>query len=89
VIQISRPTGRALESPTTPIMTAEETSVWLGFQSVNALLRARKRGALPIAMFQLPGRRGWFAARQAVVAWADASTKPYLTYQLNAGEVKR
>jgi hypothetical protein len=65
----------------TPIMTAAETSRWLGFASVNALLRARKRGLLPIEMFQLPGRRGWFAATRAVVGWADAHTRNHLNFQ--------
>lgn len=69
-----------------PIMTAAETSHWLGFASVNALLRARKRGLLPIEMFQLPGRRGWFAATRAVVGWAEASTRAHLSYQTPEGE---
>jgi hypothetical protein len=64
-----------------PIMTAAETSRWLGFTSVNALLRARKQGLLPIEMFQLPGRRGWFAATRAVVGWADAHTRNHLNFQ--------
>lgn len=70
------------EHTMSPIMTAEETSRWLGFQSVNALLRARKRGSLPVPMFQLPGRRGWFAATRAVVGWAEACTEPYLTFEV-------
>lgn len=55
-----------------PILTAAETARCLGFASVNALLRSRKRGLLPIEMFQIPGRRGWFAATRAVLliaAW--------------------
>lgn len=63
-----------------PIMTSAETSQWMGFASVNALLRARRRGLLPIEMFQLPGRRGWFAASRAVMGWAEASTKEHLKY---------
>lgn len=66
---------------TKPIMTAAETSQWLGFASVNALLRARRRGLLPIEMFQLPGRRGWFAATRAVVGWAEESTRAHLGYR--------
>ena len=61
-----------------PVMTSEQTCRWLGYPSVTALMRARKRGDLPVAMFQLPGRRGWFAATQALVAWAKFSTTPYL-----------
>lgn len=60
-----------------PVMTSEQTSRWLGYPSVTSLMRARKRGDLPVAMFQLPGRRGWFAATQALIAWAKFSTTPY------------
>jgi hypothetical protein len=70
-----------------PIMTAAETSRWLGFASVNALLRARKRGLLPIEMFQLPGRRGWFAATRAVVGWAEDSTRAHLSYRVIREEI--
>jgi hypothetical protein len=65
-----------------PIMNAAETSRYLGFASTNALLRARKRGLLPIEMFQIPGRRGWFAATRAVMGWVEASTRRHLNFQL-------
>jgi len=64
-----------------PILTAAETARCLGFASVNALLRSRKRGLLPIEMFQIPGRRGWFAATRAVMGWVDASTRRHLEFQ--------
>lgn len=63
------------------ILTAAETARCLGFSSVNALLRSRKRGLLPIEMFQIPGRRGWFAATRAVMGWVEASTKRHLNFQ--------
>jgi len=65
-----------------PILTAAETARCLGFASVNALLRSRKRGLLPIEMFQIPGRRGWFAATRAVMGWVDASTRRHLEFRL-------
>lgn len=65
-----------------PILTAAETARCLGFASVNALLRSRKRGLLPIEMFQIPGRRGWFAATRAVMGWVDASTRRHLEFSL-------
>jgi hypothetical protein len=64
-----------------PILTAAETARCLGFASVNALLRSRKRGLLPIEMFQIPGRRGWFAATRAVLGWVDASTRRHLEFR--------
>jgi hypothetical protein len=64
-----------------PILTAPETARFLGFASANALLRARKRGLLPIEMFQIPGRRGWFAATRAVMGWVDASTRRHLDFR--------
>ena len=65
-----------------PILTANEAAQLLGFNSVNSLLRARKRGLLPIEMFQLPGRRGWFAASEAVVGWVASYTRDYRRFSV-------
>jgi hypothetical protein len=32
-------------------------------------------------MFQIPGRRGWFAATRAVLGWVDASTRRHLEFR--------
>lgn len=88
-MSVPSPTDGLLASllVTKPIMTAAETSQWLGFASVNSLLRARRRGLLPIEMFQLPGRRGWFAATRAVIGWAEESTRAHLGYRTsNTGD---
>jgi hypothetical protein len=57
--------------PSTPILSAAETARVMGFPSSEALSKARQTGRLPIPMFQLPGRRGWFAARHVVKAWLE------------------
>jgi hypothetical protein len=43
----------------------------MGFPSTEALAKARLTGRLPIEMFRLPGRRGWFASTDRVRAWLE------------------
>ncbi len=59
--------------PRTPILSAADTARIMGFQSSEALNKARQAGRLPIPMFQIPGRRGWFAARHLVKAWLETA----------------
>lgn len=59
--------------PEKPILTSAETARLMGFPTGDALGKARLAGRLPIQMFRLPGRRGWFAATHAVRAWLEAS----------------
>lgn len=58
--------------PNAPILSASETARLLGYASTGALAKARQAGRLPIEMFQVPGRRGWFAATPAVRAWLQS-----------------
>jgi hypothetical protein len=62
--------------PRTPLISASETARLLGYPSIGALAKARQTGRLPIAMFQVPGRRGWFAATQTVRAWLESLLLP-------------
>lgn len=55
--------------PKAPILSAAETARLLGYPSTGALAKARQAGRLPFEMFQVPGRRGWFAATPVVRAW--------------------
>lgn len=55
--------------PKVPLLSAAETARLLGYSSTGALAKARQTGRLPIEMFQMPGRRGWFAATAVVRAW--------------------
>jgi hypothetical protein len=59
--------------PRTPVLTGAETARLMGFPTTDALYKARQAGRLPIDMFRLPGRRGWFAATPALKAWLEAS----------------
>lgn len=57
--------------PKVPILTSAETAKFMAFGSTEALARARLQGRLPIQMFQIPGRRGWFALTNDVRAWLE------------------
>jgi len=56
------------------ILSASATAKVLGFSSTDALRLARSRGRLPIPMFQVDGRRGWFASTRDVARWLDQAT---------------
>jgi hypothetical protein len=43
----------------------------LGFKSTDALRQARVRQRLPVPMFMIDGRRGWFASTETVAAWLE------------------
>jgi hypothetical protein len=60
--------------PRVPLLSAAETARLLGYPSTSALAKARQTGRLPIQMFQVPGRRGWFAATAVVRAWLQDVT---------------
>jgi hypothetical protein len=62
--------------PRTPVLSGPETARIMGFPTTEALYKARQAGRLPIEMFRLPGRRGWFAATPAVKTWLQASLHP-------------
>lgn len=62
--------------PRTPVLTGAETARVMGYPTTDALYKARQAGRLPIEMFRLPGRRGWFAATPSVKAWLEASFAP-------------
>lgn len=59
--------------PRAPILSGPETARVMGFPTTEAMYKARQAGRLPIELFQLPGRRGWFASTLAVREWLQAS----------------
>jgi hypothetical protein len=61
-----------------PILTAPETAKLLGYRSTEALKRARLRGILPVEMFAIPNRRGWFSSTQAVAAWVEDTVNTHV-----------
>ncbi len=56
------------------ILSAGVTAKALGFASTDALRFARAGGRLPIQMFPVAGRRGWFASAEDVAKWLDETT---------------
>lgn len=65
------PTVRWLLKEHGPFLPASVTAKVLGFKSTDALRHARCRQLLPVPMFTLEGRRGWFASTTAVAAWVE------------------
>jgi len=54
-----------------PLLHASAAAKLLGFRSTDALRQARIRQRLPVPMFAIQGRRGWFASTSAVAEWID------------------
>lgn|GEM_PF-3336578 len=59
--------------PDKPLLTSAEVARLMGFKSVEALAKKRAAGRLPVRMFQIPGRRGWYAATSSVRAWVETA----------------
>jgi hypothetical protein len=57
--------------PVAPFMTSAETARVLGFKTLGALSRACVAGRLPITMFQVPGRRGYWASTDELRRWFE------------------
>jgi hypothetical protein len=55
-------------------MGSQEVARVMGFRNVSALNKARVAGRLPFRMFEIPGRRGFFAATDAVRTWLSQLT---------------
>ena len=51
------------------VLPPADTARLLGYKSTDSLARARLRGRVPVRMFTIPGRRGWFAKTADVAAW--------------------
>lgn len=81
------PINLDLYLPRTPVLSGPETARIMGFPTTEALYKARQAGRLPIELFRLPGRRGWFAATPAVRAWLEASFKPQKSIEPASTEV--
>lgn len=56
-----------------PLLSAANTAKLMAFESTDALRQARIRQRLPIDMFTIAGRRGWFASTRAVADWIDTT----------------
>jgi hypothetical protein len=58
-----------------PLLCASAAAKVLGFKSTDALRQARIRQRLPIPMFTIKGRRGWFASTETVAAWLERTVE--------------
>lgn len=56
------------------VLSAPTTAKLLGYRT-DALRQARTRNQLPIYMFEIEGRRGWFASTRDVANWIDCITQ--------------
>lgn len=56
------------------VLSASTTAKLLGYRT-DALRQARCRNLLPILMFEIEGRRGWFASTREVANWIDCITE--------------
>lgn len=63
----------AVHVPDSPILSAADTARLMGFPTREVLAKARRTGRLPIEMFLLEGRRGWFARRDNVISWLESA----------------
>lgn len=57
------------------VLSSARTAQLLGYKNLDALAKARERGALPIQMFRIPHRKGWFAETTAIAAWLKLAPK--------------
>jgi hypothetical protein len=55
-----------------PFIGSAKVANLLSFPSLSALTSARHRGKLPIAMQQLPDRKGWYARTIDVAHWIES-----------------
>lgn len=65
----ARPLAALLMREYGMVLSPARTARLLGYKSTGSLARARLRGRLPVRMFTIPGRRGWFANTTEVAAW--------------------
>lgn len=52
-----------------PLIGGAELAKILNFRNMAAFRQALRRGAVPVRVFELPGRRGKFALTQDLAAW--------------------
>jgi hypothetical protein len=63
---------RSLTQQYGPFLSGKDLMRNLGFRSHSSFARARKKGLLEVAVFDLEGRRGPFALTQEVAEWMAA-----------------
>ena len=72
-----------------PLLPASVAAKLLGFSGTDALRQARIRHRLPIPMFPIKGRRGWFASTAVVAAWIEQTVGSNVIDPFATGERQR
>jgi hypothetical protein len=79
----------ALTQTLGPVVGGSALSRALGFRTQAAFRKAKQRGRLPIATFEVEGRRGRFAATSDIAAWLwskrSVSTMESMTKEMAPG----
>ncbi len=68
------PTARLLVEEYGLVLSASTAARLLGYR-IEALRQARLRKQLPFRMFEIAGRRGYFASSTDVADWLDQMTR--------------
>lgn len=55
------------------LMDSRALTAFFKFASDRSFRRSATKGALPVSVFRVPGRRGWFARTQDVASWLAAA----------------
>lgn len=54
------------------LMDSQALTAFFKFGSDRSFRRSAVKGALPVGVFRIPGRRGWFARTRDVAVWLAA-----------------
>jgi hypothetical protein len=77
--QVTKALERDLLKVFGPVVTGEELYRMLGLRSGSAFRQAKRRGRLPVPVFNIEGRKGTFAYTKAIAAWlVTQGSKPYV-----------
>lgn len=55
------------------LMDGRALTALFKFSSSRSFRRSAAKGLLPVSVFRMPGRRGWFARTRDVAAWLAAA----------------
>lgn len=58
-----------------PLLTSSQAAKLLCYRNAEALRQARLGHKLPVPMFKISDRRGWFAATAVVARWVEATVR--------------
>lgn len=59
-----------------PLVSGRNLYLALGFKSYGAFRLANERHEIPIKVFKLPNRKGWYALSSDLALWLASLTEP-------------